>query len=118
MGRKTLESIGIALPERKNIVITHSNEVYIPEVEIAHSLNEAYRLADDEDMFIIGGGEIYRQALADVERIYATKIEHTFENSDTFFPDLDESWEESLRTDYINSDKTKYPFRFITYTRK
>ncbi len=119
MGRKTLESIGIALPGRQNIVLTSAESVDIPNVEVAHTLDDAFMLADGkEEVFVIGGGEIYRQALADVERIYATEVDHTFENADTHFPALDDSWQEKDRKSIPAGEKNIYPISFVTYERK
>lgn len=92
MGRKTYESIGKPLPGRTNIVITR-NPHSVPErnVKITHSLKEAIDLAqsiDKKEIFIIGGGEIYRQAMAKnlVDKLYVTKVQGDFQ-ADTFFPD-------------------------------
>lgn len=119
MGRKTLESIGIALPGRQNIVLTSSETVSVPDVEVAHTLDDAYALADGhKEVFIIGGGELYRQALADVERVYATEVGHTFKGADTHFPTLDDSWEEKDRQFVPAGEKSKFPVSFVTYERK
>ena len=118
MGRKTLDSIGIALPGRKTIVCSRNNECDIPEIETARSLDEAYRLARAYDeIFIVGGGEIYRQALEDVDRVFATEVEASIPGADTFFPKLGNTWE---RTDYERhsaDDNNKYPYNFVTYER-
>src|SRR3989344_7300186 len=88
MGRKTYESIGRPLPNRTNIVITRDTNWNAPGITITHSLdeaiNETYR-ADGEEIFIFGGAEIYKQALAQTDRLYLTLIESD-ETGDVFFP--------------------------------
>jgi dihydrofolate reductase len=90
MGRKTHESIGRALPKRLNIVITRNPEFRAEGVSIVPTLDEAVALAkqnESEEIFIIGGGEIFRQALPMVDRLYITKIKDHFPAGDVFFPD-------------------------------
>lgn len=90
MGRKTHESIGKALPGRTNIVITTHPNYSAQGCIVVHSLDEAFQLArgkpGDEEVFVIGGGEIYKQALLKADKLYLTKIEAEIEG-DTFFPD-------------------------------
>ncbi len=95
MGRKTFESIGRPLPGRENIVIT-SQEDYQPEgVTVVHSLMEALILApelDSEEVFVIGGGRVYAEALGFADRLYLTVLDQEFEG-DTIFPDWSEQFE-------------------------
>jgi dihydrofolate reductase len=91
MGRKTFEKdIGKCLPHRSNIIITRDDSLAIEGGIIAHSLEEAIKLAKDlpgsEEAFVIGGGQIYDQAIAFADKLYITKVEGTFE-VDTVFPD-------------------------------
>jgi len=88
MGRKTFDSIGHPLPNRKNIVITRNNSFRINDVIIASSLEDAVKKSEsfNKEVFIIGGGEIYNQAIKIADRLYLTIIEGN-KNSDTFFPD-------------------------------
>ena len=87
MGRKTFESIGMPLPNRRNIVITRDEDYFAEEVVIVHSLEEALGLVQNEDeVFIIGGGEIYKEALEMADKLYLTIVEGSPE-ADTYFPD-------------------------------
>lgn len=88
MGRKTFESIGKPLPNRRNIVITRNPEFRAEGIEVANSLNVALGLTKTEDeVFIIGGGEIYRQALPMATKLYITRVHANFEG-DTYFPEI------------------------------
>ena len=89
MGRKTFESLGSRpLPKRTNIVITRADRAFEGALT-AHSLEEAIRLAEgDEEIFIIGGAQIYREALRIADRMYITRVMHDYEG-DTSFPDID-----------------------------
>jgi dihydrofolate reductase len=97
MGRKTFESIGRPLPNRRNIVISRNPEWTHNGVEVAASLDEAKALVKDEDAFIIGGGQIYEQALNLAGRIIVTEIQSSFD-CDAFFPKIDfDEWREVKR---------------------
>lgn len=101
MGRKTFESIGMPLPNRRNIVITRDEDYFAEDIAIVHSLEEALGLVANEDevftsdkkedrgeheVFIIGGGEIYQQAIGMADKLYLTVVEGSPE-ADTYFPD-------------------------------
>ncbi|MBX6393717.1 MAG: dihydrofolate reductase, partial [Burkholderiales bacterium] len=89
MGRKTWESLGRPLPERRNIVITRNRDYRAPGAEVTGSLEEAIRLAGDaEEIMVIGGAEIFRLALPLADRMYYTHV-HTVMDGDTFFPPVD-----------------------------
>ena len=91
MGRKTWESIGRPLPGRRNVVVTRNADYRAEGAEVVPSLEEALRtLADADTVFVIGGGEIYRQALPSADVVWLTKIGADFEG-DTTFPELPES---------------------------
>ena len=91
MGRKTWESIGRPLPGRRNVVVTRNADYRAEGAEVVPSLEEAFRtLADTDTVFVIGGGEIYRQALPSADVVWLTKIDADFEG-DTTFPELPES---------------------------
>lgn len=92
MGRKNFESIGRALPKRMNIIITRDPHYHAENCVIVHSVEEAIakaKLLDNEEVFIIGGGEIYKQALPYTDRLYLTLI-HAEKPADVFFPDYSE----------------------------
>ena len=119
MGRKTFESLGSRpLPKRTNIVITRSDRAFEGALT-AHSLEEAIRLAEgDEEIFIIGGAQIYREALRIADRMYITRVMHDYEG-DTSFPDIDLSeWELVAEEKHDRGEEYEYPFAFLTYERK
>ncbi len=119
MGRKTHESIGRALPGRRNIVITHQKITY-PGCEIVSSLQEALDAVKDDpsgEAFIFGGGEIYRQAMPMTDRIYLTRVHETFDG-DIAFPEIRESeWKEMEREDHTADAENPHDYSFITYER-
>lgn len=119
MGRKTFESIGRALPNRKNIVITRNKDYKIEDVEIAYSLEEAIGKAKktDENIFIIGGGKIYEQAMIFADILEITEVHEQFEG-DTFFPEIDPKvWREKSRINYKKDQKNKFDHSFVRYER-
>ena len=116
MGRKTFDSIGRPLPNRRNIVISRSNNV-VDGIEFVHSLKDAYDLAGEEDAFIIGGGQIYTQAVESAERIMATEVNGMFA-ADVYFPVIDHTiWAEQSREHHEKDDRNKYDYDFVTYVR-
>ena len=115
MGRKTYESIGKPLPNRRNIIITRNLEYEVGDCEIVSSLEEALLLTGS-DCFIIGGGEIYKQSLEIVDKIYLTLVHKEFEG-DTKFPDLNKEWIEVSREDFDSDEKNEYNYSFIEYDR-
>lgn len=121
MGRKTFESIGKPLPGRENIIITRNRAYHQDGIHIVHSLVEAIELAKtltDTEMMIIGGAEIFEQALPITTRIYLTQIEEKF-SGDTYFPRLDASSWRTISEEKHEPDKdNKYPYRFIILEAK
>ena len=115
MGRKTFESIGRVLPGRRNIIISRDADLLIPEAEVVNSISEALLLTNN-DCFVIGGGEIYKQTLDVAEKIYLTEVDGDF-YGDTFFPEIDPSWVKTSQRDFTADDKNKYNYSFITYER-
>jgi dihydrofolate reductase len=122
-GRKNYESIPEKfrpLPNRTNIVITRQPDYKAPGTIIVGSVDKAIDTAkqtNDEEIFIIGGAEIFRQSLHLTDRIYLTKIYHSFEG-DVFFPELNkDEWKEVARTKGITDEKNKYEYDFITLER-
>ena len=87
MGRKTYESIGRPLPNRRNIIITRDVNYSVDGCEVTHSLTDALELVKDSEVFIIGGGEIYQQSMSIADRIYLTIVHENF-NGDTYFPEI------------------------------
>ncbi|MBK0404586.1 dihydrofolate reductase [Adhaeribacter sp. BT258] len=118
MGRKTYESIGKPLPNRTNIVITRQEDFKPEGCLVAHSLPEALMLAQqlDANIFVIGGAEIYKQAMFLADTIYLTEVHHEFEG-DTFFPEIDTLlWVETDREEHKADDKNPYDYAFVTLT--
>lgn len=115
MGRKTYDSIGRPLPKRTNVVITRDTNLAIEGCTVVHSLEEAVAMFDkSEEVFIIGGAQIYAQALAIADRIYLTVIDKEYEG-DTSFPEIDYSaWKEISREEYVRGEEFEHPFAFIT----
>ncbi len=118
MGRKTYDSVGKALPNRRNIVITRQR-IEIEGCEVTGSVNEALSLCTaHEEVFIIGGAQIYEQAIPLTQRIYLTLVEQSFEG-DTFFPEIDSTaWRETSRQHYEPDEKNPLPYSFITLERR
>jgi len=121
MGRKTFQSIGRTLPGRKNVVITRDssfNQDKQFDIEVVNSLEQALDvLKDTETVFIIGGGEIYKQALPLTHIVYRTLV-HTSIDGDTFFPELTNTdfklvWEEK----HLSDEKNKYDYTFQKFER-
>ena len=111
MGRKTYESIGKPLPNRRNIVVSRNLDTFYDGVEIVHSLEDAFSISsNDEEVFIIGGSNIYEQSLNLVEYLYITEIAKAFEG-DAFFPEIDKSlWTESSRETHVSNDGLEFSF--------
>lgn len=118
MGRKTFDSMGKALPNRRNIVVSRQ-ELKIEGCEVVHSLDKAIEICQGENLIsIIGGATIFEQALDIVNYLYLTCIHHTFD-ADTFFPEIDpEIWKIKEKEDHEADDKNPYPYSFITYERR
>lgn len=121
MGRKTFESIGRALPGRVNIVISRGFNTG-EEVAVVGSLEEAFRVAEStnlEKCFIMGGGQIYAQALQLADRLIVTHVHTEIEDADTFFPPIDPSvWTAVQRSELFTDEETGYAFEFVEYTRQ
>ena len=118
MGRKTFESIGKPLPGRRNVVVSKTmNE--IEGIEIFRSVDQALgSCSSNEEVFIIGGGEIYKQSISLVQRIFLTIVDVNIPDADTFFPELDMSqWREVFREDHSRGVSFEQPFSFIVLDR-
>ncbi len=121
MGRKTFESFPKPLPNRTHIVITRQSDYKAPEgVIVVNNLDDALDAArKDQQPFIIGGGEIYKQSMNLADKIELTRVHGTFEGADTFFPEIDlNKWKEVDRTTHDADVDHKYAFSFITYERR
>lgn len=118
MGRKTFESLGRPLPGRTNVVVTR-RRIEIPGCRTVHSLGEALALfPDGEEVFVIGGAQIYAQALPLADRFYLTRIGRAYEG-DTRFPVWDErQWRLVACEAFERGAEYSYPFVFETYERR
>lgn len=120
MGRKTFESIGRPLPNRRNIVITRDLNYKKEGVEIVHSLNEALDLFPDqkEEIFMIGGAEIYRQVMPIADKLYITHIKAEDKNADAFFPEIiPVVWNETSHIEHSPDEKNIFPYTFSIYEK-
>ncbi|GAB2943135.1 type 3 dihydrofolate reductase [Hymenobacter coalescens] len=120
MGRRTFESIGRPLPNRRNIVVTRQPEWQAEGVEPANSVLGALEMAQqtNEQVFVIGGAEIYRAALPAVDTVYLTEVHHAPEG-DTVLPDFPaEVWREEARERHEPDEKHAYAFSFVTLRRR
>src|SRR5699024_4708660 len=120
MGRKTFESNGKVLPNRKHIVLTSKKNGYQDEEEVIHDIRtivERFK-SKQEEVCGIGGGGIFKELMEVVSRLYVSKISHTFEG-DVFFPAIhEEEWQVTSREKGIKDDNNPYDYEFIQYDRK
>ncbi|SEF59694.1 MULTISPECIES: dihydrofolate reductase [Parabacteroides] len=120
MGRKTFESLSKPLANRKNIVLTTLPEAGFVDCFACESMGAALDICEKEDeIFIIGGALVYRQALRIANKMYITRIHHEFEDATSFFPVINwDLWEEVERQEFPADKKNPYPYTFLTYVRK
>ncbi|RWX78446.1 dihydrofolate reductase [Neorhizobium lilium] len=127
VGRKTLESFGgKPLPGRPHIIVSRSPDLHVDGAQVATSLDEALALAQTiavdtgaEEVGILGGGEIYAQAIQKADRLYVTHVEAEIGDGDTFFPEIDPAvFEMGEETAYPAGESDTYPTRFVVYTRR
>jgi dihydrofolate reductase len=121
MGRKTFDSVGKPLPGRVNVVVTHNVDFTPDGVAIARSVEEAISKAEaagDDEIFILGGAEIFRQSIHRANRMYLTRV-HTEPEGDTFFPEFDDvnEWKLVDAEHFEADEKNRYPYSFLTYER-
>jgi dihydrofolate reductase len=128
MGRKTYESIGRPLPGRRNIVITRGT-IEAPQIknpqttsfEVSNNLNEVMSLAknSENEFFVMGGGELYKQTFSSADRLYITKIYAEAEGADTFFPVVDEAeWKVVKESERLTDEENGIEFQFIVYEKR
>ncbi len=132
MGQRTFESLGVAkdgtagrlLPKRRNIILTLDKEFKREGIEIAYSLDELNELLKnttekDEEIFIIGGGQIYKLFIDKADRLYITHVEVSFPDADTYFPTIDIcKWNKIKNSSYSKDEFNKYDLEFVIYERK
>jgi len=119
MGRKTYESVGKPLPKRRNIIITRNTELTVDGAEVVHTIEDALELCkSDEEVFIIGGAEIYKMAMKHTDKIFLTVVHESFE-ADAFFPEIDRNlWVETAAEKHLPDEKNNLSFTFSTLERK
>jgi dihydrofolate reductase len=118
MGRKTYESIGKPLPGRENIVVTRNQEYMLEGCTVIHSVEALIKFAEEkkEEVFVIGGAELFKATFSNADRLYITMIEH---EGDTFFPEFKESdWKLVSQEKGPKDEKNPYDYSFNIYERK
>ena len=124
MGQKTFESIGRPLPNRRNIVITLNKDFRAEGIEIVYSpeeLNELLKKSENqnEEAFIIGGGQIYKLFIDKADKLYITHVDVEFPDADTFFPIIDMTkWKKTKSEKYLTDPFNKYNLEFAVYEKK
>ncbi len=119
MGRKTFDSIGKPLPGRITVIVTRNQDLKIEGCIIAHTLAEAIAVsALDDEIFVIGGAEIFAAALPLADTLYFTEIQHDVDG-DVFFPEFDTKlWQETVREAHGQDTQQTLSYHFVTYQRK
>ncbi len=119
MGRKTFESIGKPLPNRKNIVITRDKTYLCDGVDVAHSPEEAIKkTGNEEEIFVIGGAEIYKQIMPIADKLYITHVDAEDKDADAFFPEIIPIvWNEVSREERKKDEKNLFNHTFSVYKK-
>ncbi len=120
MGQKTYESIGHPLPNRRNIVLTKDIKFKAEGVEISNSLEDTLNSLKDskEEVFVIGGGQIYKQSFDFADKLYITHVDMTDKDADTFFPEIIPIvWNEVSHEEHKKDDKNPYNYTFSVYEK-
>lgn len=119
MGRKTFESLPGVLPNRKHIIITRNKNYKVPEgCEIFYNLDDAINFYKNKQIFIIGGGEIYKLALPFTNTMELTIVDSVFDDADAYFPEFNfNEWKIIHKEDFKADDKHKYAYTFLTLNR-
>jgi dihydrofolate reductase len=119
MGRKTYDSIGKPLPGRETIIVTRNVDYAVPGCIAVNSLDAALTVSHgDEEVFFVGGADLYRQALSIAHRIYLTEIQRVFDG-DAFFPEFDPGqWRETSRERHRTAGENGFEYHYVIYDRK
>jgi len=119
MGRKTYDSIGKPLPGRNTVIVTRNVDYAVPGCIAANSIDAALTVSyGDEEVFFVGGADLYRQALPIANRIYLTEIQRVFDG-DAFFPEYDTSqWNETSRERHRTAGDNSFEYHYVIYDRK
>ncbi len=119
MGRKTFESLPKgALPNRRNVVISRNADYKAEGAEVYTSIDAALAACEGDEIFIIGGEQLYKAMLDKADRLCLTEVDNTPENADAFFPEFDKTvWKESAREDHDTDEKHAQRYSFVDYVR-
>lgn len=119
MGRKTAQSLGRALPGRRNLVLTRSGNIPFAGMEPVGSLDQAHELIGDGELMVIGGGEVYALALPVASRMFLTCVDTLIEGADAFFPAFDPAeWDIVSRQAHSADARHAHAFEFVEYRRR
>ncbi len=124
MGRKTFDSFGggKALPGRANIILTRKKNYHPDGTVVVNSLDDAFffvKEADYKELMVIGGGEIYNLMMPKADKIYLTRVHHSFTDADAFFPSIDEAkWGRKSKQDFSTDEKHKFAYSFEVWEKK
>lgn len=119
MGGNTARSLGRALPNRRNLVLTRAAQAPFEGMEAVASVDQAIRLAGTDDLMVIGGGEIYALTLASASELRLTHVHTRIEGADAFFPAWNpEDWQVHSRETHAADDRHAFAFDFVDYARK
>jgi dihydrofolate reductase len=118
MGRNTFESIGKPLPNRTMVIISRNKTYKVPGCVVVNSLKEALKIAkNDKSPFIIGGGQVYKEAILLADRLDITEVHYDFD-ADVYFPEIDPNiWQEETRVYFKADEKNKYDYSFVRYAK-
>lgn len=132
MGQKTFESlarnengeqVGRLLPNRRNIILTQDFSFEKEGAEVVNSVEELIGLLEkttqpDEEVFVIGGGQIYKLFIEKADKLYITHVDAAFPDADVFFPEIDKNiWHEISREDHLKDEKNNFDYSFVTYKK-
>lgn len=120
MGRKTYDSIGKPLPGRHNVIMTRNKDFHVEGCTVIHTVDDilAMKESSNEELFVIGGAEIFEMVLPFTDRLYLTEIDEEFEG-DTYFPTInEEEWQIVSKEKGIKDEKNPYDYFFVVYEKK
>jgi len=122
MGRKTFESIGRPLPNRTNVIISRKTDLIIENCYVFNSLEKALDFANikgEENVFIIGGGEIYKDSISKCNKLYFTEVDVKIDDATVYFPEIsDKDWLLESEEKHLADDLNKYNYSFKIFSRK
>lgn len=118
MGRKTAESLGRALPNRKNLVLTRSQHVPFVGMQAVNTLEQAMDACESEQIMVIGGGEIYAHCLPIAQFLHLTYVDTVLPQADAYFPEINaQQWSEIHRQNHAADDRHAFSFQFVDLKR-